>query len=155
MAFDAVVPWLLAFATLVLAFGRRVTKLFTTSVALGPGVVLAGQFVLALYGGYFGGAVGMLMVAFWAAGLGHDLAALNPMRVAQLAAIYLTAAGIFLVASDVGESPTVLGILLVGAVAGGFGGAHVARRLPAGVLRGLVLSSAVTSTTLYFLKELG
>lgn len=155
VAFDAVLPWLLAFATLVLAFGRRLTDLFSTSAALGPGVVLAGQFVLALYGGYFGGAVGMLMVAFWTAGLGHDLAALNPMRVAQLSAIYLTAAGIFLVASDVGESPAVLGVLVVGAVAGGFGGAHVARRLPAWLLRGLVLGSAVTSTTLYFVKDAG
>ncbi|MFC0629254.1 TSUP family transporter [Kribbella deserti] len=155
LAFDAVVPWLLAFATLVLAFGRRLTRLFRTSFSLSPGIMLTGQFVLALYGGYFGGAVGMLMVAFWTVGLGHELAALNPMRVAQLAAIYLTAAVIFLFGSDVVESPLLLGVLVVGAVAGGFGGGHVARRLPAWSLRVFVLTSAIVATTLYFVQGPG
>ncbi|MDT0543739.1 MULTISPECIES: hypothetical protein [Streptomyces] len=53
--------------------------------------VLIGQFVLAVYGGYFGGAVGILMLALWSIGLGLDAAVGKPMRIAQLAAIYLSA----------------------------------------------------------------
>ncbi|MFC4944344.1 TSUP family transporter [Pseudonocardia sp. GCM10023141] len=152
-SFDAAVPWLLGFATVVLAFGRRVSGRLVAwrgrPVGLGVGAVLAGQFVLAVYGGYFGGAVGILMLALWGIGLGLDTAVSNPMRVAQLAAVYLTATVAFLVASDVLADPGPPALVLVGALAGGHAGAHLARRLPGRVLRGAVLGTAVTMTVLY------
>lgn len=150
-SFDLLVPWLLAFATLVLVFGRRIAALLKTGVLSQP-TVLGGQFVLALYGGYFGGAVGIMMVAFWSIGLGLDPAAGNPPRVAQLAAIYCTAAAIFLLASDVADRPLMLASLIAGAVAGGFGGASIARRLPPHILRALVLTLATAMTAVYFVK---
>ncbi|MFD8863511.1 hypothetical protein ACFV1F_03760 [Streptomyces sp. NPDC059590] len=42
--------------------------------------------------------------------------------------------------------------MLVGAVAGGFAGAHLARRLPAWLPRGVVPATAVITTVLYFLR---
>jgi uncharacterized membrane protein YfcA len=150
-SFDRLVPWLLAFATLVLVFGRRIASLLKTGVLSQP-AILGGQFVLALYGGYFGGAVGIMMVAFWSIGLGLDPAAGNPPRVAQIAAIYCTAAAIFLLASDVADRPLMLASLIAGAVVGGFGGAVVARRLPPSVLRALVLTLAIAMTAVYFVK---
>jgi uncharacterized membrane protein YfcA len=150
-SFDLLVPWLLAFATLVLAFGRRVATALGAAT-FSQSSILAGQFVLALYGGYFGGAVGLMMVAFWSIGLGLDPAAGNPPRVAQLAAIYFTAAIIFLLASDVADRPWTLAALITGAVAGGFGGATVARRLSPPVLRALVLTLAIAMTVVYFVK---
>ncbi|QNE23169.1 sulfite exporter TauE/SafE family protein [Kribbella qitaiheensis] len=150
-SFDAVVPWLLACATLILAFGRRVAAALKTG-ALNQPTILGGQFVLALYGGYFGGAVGLMMVAFWSIGLGLDPARGNPPRVAQLAAIYFTATVIFLLASDVADRPTTLAALIAGAVAGGFSGATVARRLSPSVLRALVLTLAIAMTVVYFVK---
>ena len=155
-SFDAAVPWLLAFGTVVLAFGRRAAQALGAatgrSVALGPRAVLIGQFLLAIYGGYFGGAVGILMLALWSIGLGLDVAAGNAMRIAQVAAVYLTATALFLVASDVLRVPWALLAMLLGAVAGGFAGAHLARRLPARLLRGVVLATAATMTVLYFLR---
>lgn len=155
-SFAAAVPWLLAFATLLLAFGRRLSRALTAalgrSAALGPRAVLVGQFLLAVYGGYFGGAVGIMMLALWSVGLGLDPAVSNPMRVAQVGTVYLTATVLFLVASDALRTPGLLGAMLAGAVAGGFGGAHVARRLPAGPLRGVILGTAVAMTVLYFLR---
>ena len=96
----AAVPWLLAFATVVLAFGRRLTAALRLGQP-GPAAVLAGQFVLAIYGGYFGGAVGLMMLAFWTATTSLDPARGNPLRVMQVAAVYLTAAVIFVFAADV------------------------------------------------------
>ncbi|GCB52383.1 sulfite exporter TauE/SafE family protein [Streptomyces sp. NL15-2K] len=155
-AFDAAVPWLLAFATLLLAFGRRLFGALSSALdrplGMGSRTVLASQFLLSVYGGYFGGAVGIMMLALWSIGLGLDAAAGNPMRVAQVAAVYLSATALFLVASDALSSPLVLTTMLAGAVAGGFGGAHLARRLPARLLRGTVLTTAVTMTGLYFLR---
>jgi uncharacterized membrane protein YfcA len=155
-AFDAAVPWLLAFATMVLAFGPHLTRAVSTRlgrpVGMSSRTVVVGQFLLALYGGYFGGAVGILMLALWSAGLGLDAATGNPMRVTQVAAVYLSATALFLVASDALDAPLLLGGMLAGAVAGGFAGAHVARRLPARLLRGVILTTAVTMTILYFLR---
>ncbi|MFE3253963.1 sulfite exporter TauE/SafE family protein [Streptomyces sp. NPDC059209] len=158
-SFSAAVPWLLAFATALLAFGRPLSRALSTrrtaaggSVALSPRTVLVAQFVVAVYGGYFGGAVGIMMLAFWSIGLGLDAAAGNPMRIAQLAALNLSATVLFLFASDALRTPAVLVAMLVGAVIGGFAGAHLARRLPARLLRGTILTIAVSMTVLYFLR---
>ncbi|WP_420856167.1 sulfite exporter TauE/SafE family protein [Streptomyces abyssalis] len=155
-SFDVAVPWLLAFATLVLAFGRRLSGALSAalgrSFSMSPRAVLIGQFFVAAYGGYFGGAVGILMLALWSTGLGLDPAAGNPMRVAQLAAIFLSATVLFLFASDALRVPLMLAAMLAGAVAGGFAGGHLARRLPAALLRAVLLTTAVTTTVLYFLR---
>lgn len=156
-SFDTAAPWLLAFATVILAFGRRLSsglsRVLGRAVDMSSRAVLVGQFFLAVYGGYFGGAVGIMMMALWSIGLGLDAAASNPMRIAQLAAIYLSATVLFLVASDALSAPFLLSTMLVGAVAGGYGGAHLARRLPAWLLRGVILTTAVTTTVLYFLRH--
>ncbi|ANS63004.1 hypothetical protein SLINC_0780 [Streptomyces lincolnensis] len=155
-SFDAAVPWLLAFATVLFAFGGRLSGALRGTLdrplAPGPRTVLVMQFVLAVYGGYFGGGVGIMMLAVWSVGLGIDSATGNPMRIAQLAAIYVSATALFLAISDARSSPLVLTTMVAGAVAGGFGGAHLARRLPARLLRAVVLSTAVTMTVLYFLR---
>ncbi|MFE6685144.1 sulfite exporter TauE/SafE family protein [Streptomyces sp. NPDC057743] len=153
-SFDAAAPWLLASATLILAFGRRLPQalsgLLGRPVSMSSRAVLIGQFFLAVYGGYFGGAVGITMLALWSIGLGLDAAASNPMRVAQLAAVFLSAAVLFLFASDILGAPLVLAAMLVGAVAGGWAGAHLARRLSAALLRAIILAIAVVMTGMYF-----
>lgn len=156
-SFDAAVPWLLAFATVVLALRHRILRLLGAApeqaVGLGPRAVLTGQFLLAVYGGYFGGAVGILMLALWSIGLGLDPATGNPMRIAQVTAVYLSASALFLIASDALTEPHLLAAMLTGAVAGGFAGARLALRLPARALRGIVLGTAVTMTVLYFVRD--
>ena len=143
-------------ATVVLACGRRISRVLSIVQGRSAGMssrgVLIGQFFLSVYGGYFGGAVGIMMLALWSIGLGLDAADSNPMRIAQLAAIYLSATVLFLVASDALRAPLLLTVTLVGAVAGGFAGAHLARRLPAWLLRGVILTTAVIMTVLYFLR---
>lgn len=153
-SFDAAVPWLLAFATIVLAFGKRLTSALRLGRP-GPAAILAGQFLLAIYGGYFGGAVGLMMLAFWTATTTLDPARGNPLRVIQVAAVYLTAAVIFVFAADVLSQPWHLVTMLGGAIIGGYAGAHVVRRLPSTVLRGLVLSTAVLMTGLFFVRAFG
>ena len=155
-SFEVAVPWLLAFATVVLAFGRSALRAVSAALGrplgLSPRAVLVWQFFLSVYGGYFGGAVGILMLAVWSIGVGVDPAAGNPTRVTQVAAVYVAATVLFLFASDVAQAPLLPAVMLVGAVIGGVAGAQVARRLPARVLRGVVLGTAVTMTVVYFLR---
>jgi uncharacterized membrane protein YfcA len=119
---------------------------------MGSRAVLAWQFVISVYGGYFGGAVGILMLAVWTIGVGLDPAASNPTRVTQVAAVYVAATVLFLFWSDVLLAPLLPAGMLVGALAGGVAGAYVARRMPARLLRAVVLGTAATMTVLYFLR---
>ncbi|QNP72156.1 sulfite exporter TauE/SafE family protein [Streptomyces roseirectus] len=155
-SFDAAVPWLIAFATVALACGPRLSRTLASSrgraAVLSPRVLLAGQFLLGVYGGYFGGAVGILMMALWSVGTGLDAATGNPMRTAQVTAVYLSATVLFLTASNALSVPGHLTALLTGAVAGGFAGAHLGRRMPARLLQGVVLTTATAMTVLYFLR---
>ncbi|WP_435888548.1 sulfite exporter TauE/SafE family protein, partial [Streptomyces niveus] len=142
-SFGAAVPWLLAFATLVLAFGRRVSRALSTATGrpaearMSSRAVLVAQFLLAVYGGYFGGAIGIMLLAVWSIGLGLDTAASNPMRIAQVSAVNLSATALFLIASDALRTPLVVATMLAGGVAGGIAGAGHA---PFGSVRDVSLS---------------
>jgi len=137
----------------VLAGGRALSaRLARRRFALGAGSVLVGQLLLAVYGGYFGGAVGILMLAVWSIGLGVDAATGNPQRVTQLAAVYAAAAAVFLATTDILDDPGPVAAVLIGSIGGGLIGARVARRLSAPVLRGVVLAVATTMTVLYAVR---
>ncbi len=61
--FTLLVPWLVLFATTVFAWGSFVRKPGASNVHLGPANAALAQFVIAIYGGYFGGGIGFLMMA--------------------------------------------------------------------------------------------
>ena len=61
--FTRLVPWLVLFATAVFAWGSFLRKPGETTVHLGPAGAAIAQFVIAIYGGYFGGGIGFLMMA--------------------------------------------------------------------------------------------
>jgi uncharacterized protein len=61
--FARLVPWLVLFATTVFAWGSFFRKPGNTSVHFGPGSTALAQFLIAIYGGYFGGGIGFLMMA--------------------------------------------------------------------------------------------
>jgi uncharacterized membrane protein YfcA len=61
--FARLVPWLVLFGTAVFAWGSFFHRQGAASVRLGPAGTAFAQFVIAVYGGYFGGGVGFLMLA--------------------------------------------------------------------------------------------
>src|SRR3954469_12774826 len=65
VTFNALVPWLLRAATLIFAFGPRLVPKLRTLFRIGPAVLLTIQFVVGIYGGYFGGAMGIVMLAVY------------------------------------------------------------------------------------------
>jgi hypothetical protein len=79
-AFSFVLPWLLLIASLALAFGRRLGQLLRGRWHIHARAVLAVQFLLGIYGGYFGGAVGIMMIAMWGLLDKRDLKSLNAPR---------------------------------------------------------------------------
>ncbi len=147
--FDLVIPWLLALATLTFAFGARAGAAWRRAVRIGPATLPVIQFLISLYGGYFGGAVGLMMLAAW--GLltaSIDMKAMGPARTLLVSATNGAAVLLF-IASGVVRWPETL-VLLVGAVAGGYGGAHLTRHLPPALVRAVVLLLTATITVVFF-----
>src|SRR5262249_16123113 len=63
--FDVVIPWLLLAATLTFAFGPKIVRSSKRKSWLSPKALIVFQFLAGIYGGYFGGAVGIIMLAVW------------------------------------------------------------------------------------------
>ncbi len=81
--FDVVLPWLLAIATAALAFGSRLGEMLRRRWRIGAPAVLTAQFCLGVYGGYFGGGVGIMMMAVWSLLGDRTLKSFNAPRTAR------------------------------------------------------------------------
>jgi uncharacterized protein len=149
-AFAFVLPWLLLVASVALAFGRRIGEALRARWHIHAHAVLAVQFALGIYGGYFGGAVGIMMVAMWGLIDSCDLKHLNAPRTLLVSAANLVAVLAFIAAGAV-RWPETLAMLL-GAVVGGYGGARVGRRARPGLIRALTLLATSCITLAFFVK---
>ncbi|HVP65737.1 MAG TPA: sulfite exporter TauE/SafE family protein [Anaeromyxobacteraceae bacterium] len=144
-AFRAVVPWLILFAAALLAaqgpVARWVSRAIpSTSTTVPPALWLA-QLAISVYGGYFGAGIGILMLAAMAIFLPDTLQHANALKVLFSLLINGIAAVYFLVAGSVRLPEAAL--MMVAAVVGGWAGAHLAQRLPAWLMRLLVIAFAV------------
>ncbi len=151
--FDVVIPFLLLLATLTFALGARAGLALARLVRLGPRAMLAVQFVISIYGGYFGGAVGLMMMAAWSLLTANaDLKAMAPIRVLLVSVANGAAVAWFIGAGAVRwpEALTMLGA----SVAGGYLGALLTRVLPAASVRGFVVILTAVVTIGFFLRAM-
>jgi uncharacterized membrane protein YfcA len=148
--FDRVLPWLLLVATAVLVSGPRLGPAVRARFRAGLAIVLPIQLLLGIYGGYFGGAVGLMMMATWSLLDAADIKALNPPRTLLVAAANSIAVLCF-VAAGVVRWPEGF-LVAAGAICGGYGGAHVARHLPAYWVRAATILLATATTALFFVR---
>ena len=147
-AFDGLLPWLLLLGTLAFTFGRRAGDALQSRVRIGPGVILGAQVVLSVYAGYFGGGVGIMMLAVWSL-LGQvDLRAMSAGRTILVSAANLVAAACFAAFGPVHWRETA--VMLIAAVIGGYFGAVLARRVPGTVLRRFVIAFGLATTAVFF-----
>ena len=147
-AFDFIVPWLLLIGSLAFTFGKQAGVWLRQRMQIGRTTLLVSQGALAIYGGYFGGAVGIMMMAVWAL-FGHDdIKALNASRTLLVGATNLVAVVCFALAKMVLWPQTL--VMLVAAALGGYLGAHVGKRLPVPVVRALISTFGFSMTALLF-----
>jgi uncharacterized membrane protein YfcA len=151
---DQLLPWLLLVATLAFAGGRQVGNWARArGLRIGLSPVLAVQFVLSVYGGYFGGGVGIMMMAVWTLLDGADVKTMTPTRIILVTFTNATAVICFALAGGVSWPPTIA--MAVGSALGGYGGAGLAGRLSPLVIRLVVLAMAVTMTAVFFVRAYG
>ena len=164
-AFGTLVPWLVLTAAVLFMLQPPLVKFVRKRQkdAHDPGSgVLAGlvgfQFLVAVYGGYFGAGIGILMLtALGFMGVG-DIHKMNGVKTV-LAVVINTITVIVVVAHGLIEGgPTAIGLIywpFAGAMAGaaivgGYGGARVARRLPPMVIRVVVVVIGFGLAAYYF-----
>lgn len=147
-AFDLIIPWLVLYAFVVLAFGKRAADWLKARVAIGRGTLVAAQALLGLYGGYFGGGVGMMTTATYGLLAGHTPRELFAPRTLMLAVANAAAAIVFVAAGMVRWAACLP--MLAGAIVGGWAGAHLGKRLPPAAVRAWTLLVTGATTIVFF-----
>ncbi len=151
--FERLVPFLLLAATLLFTFSAQLREKLERLGRPGLPVVAVAQLAIAVYGGYFGGGMGLVMLAVFALLGPKDLNAMNALKSALGAAINLTALATFIFAGVV-DWPRAL-VMAAGSVAGGFLAAATARRLDARKVRRAVVVFGWALTAAFFVKTFG
>lgn len=151
--FDLIVPWLVLYAFVVLAFGKRASAWLAERVSIGARTLIAAQVLLGVYGGYFGGGVGLMMTATYGLLAGLHPRTMFAPRTLMLTVANAAAAIVFVVTGMIHWASCVP--MLLGGLAGGWAGAIVGKRLPHGVVRWWTLLVSGGTTLVFFWRAYG
>jgi uncharacterized membrane protein YfcA len=139
-AFDAIVPALILLAVVLVIVGPRLNVLVAKREGAPPHggpAVLAATFFCGIYGGYFGAAQGILLMAFLGILLDDSMQRLNAVKNVLAGLDNLVAAVVFILSTEVAWGAVAL--IAIGSTAGGQLGGMYGRRLPPTVLRGIIV----------------
>ncbi|MBO0782701.1 MAG: sulfite exporter TauE/SafE family protein [Ktedonobacteraceae bacterium] len=155
--FERLIPFLLLLATLLFAFSGPITarlrlrdigKVQLTRRNL-VGISVA-QLVISVYGGYFGGGIGILMLATLALMGMEDIHAMNALKTLLATFINGIAVVTFIIAGIVSWPQAI--VMVIGAIAGGYGGAYYARKINPKWIRLFVIVVGLVLTVYFFIQ---
>jgi uncharacterized membrane protein YfcA len=158
--FDWLVPFLLLFATVLFMSHAAISKFSGIRIVEAHGAPpsrlrLAGgvlfQLGVAVYGGYFGAGIGILMLASLSMQGFEDVHQMNTLKVMLGFLINIVAAGYFIMSGLV-EWPSAL-IMMLGTVMGGYAGAHLAQRVPQQGVRGVITAIGILISAVMFYRQ--
>ncbi len=152
-SFTQLIPILLFAATTLFILGPRLTKAtqhMTAALTVESPFGIALQFAIAIYGGFFGAAMGILMLALLGILGMHELRRANALKVLLSTVVNGVAVIPFLLARAIAWDAALF--MCVGAIAGGYVGAGLVKRLPSNVVRSFVIFVAVTMTAYFTWK---
>jgi uncharacterized membrane protein YfcA len=150
-AFQAVVPVLIALGCVLVVLQPRISRRVAARAESrgverpehGAAWVWVLVFLAGVYGGYFGAAQGVLLMAILGVGLTESMQRNNATKNVLAMLVNLVAAVLFVIVAHVDY--TVAGLIAVGSVIGGQIGATVGRRLPSWALRGFIVLVGVAA----------
>jgi uncharacterized membrane protein YfcA len=150
-----VLPWLMLGATLLFAFGKHLTGRISAGIshdATNASVAGASLFELlvAVYGGYFGGGIGIMNLAMLSALGMTDIHAMNKLKV-LLGGIINGVASVTFIATRAIVWPQAI-VMSAGSVIGGLSSAHFAQKLPQSWVKSLVILVGTAMTIYFFIR---
>ena len=153
-AFTALVPALIGGATILFAFSERIKRWIdsrgrVTGTASSPrvGPQLVAFLPVAVYGGYFGAGMSVMLLAILSAGFFRDLRTANVVKNLIAGLTSAVAAAVFIAQEAVAWTPVLA--MMAGALAGGFAGGRLVRILPAPWVRAVIITAGAILTAVY------
>ncbi|HEV2365712.1 MAG TPA: sulfite exporter TauE/SafE family protein [Caulobacteraceae bacterium] len=147
--FARLLPWLVLIATALFAWGSWRPQSEEKAARLSKAGAVAAQFAIAVYGGYFGGGIGFLMLAALSAA-GLAVRAAGSTKNVLAGAMNAAAVAIFLFTPAIPWAR--VGVVCAGAVLGGFVGARLLQRVDERWIRAFVVVLGVALTVGLFLR---
>ncbi len=155
--FEALVPWLILSATALLAAEpwlkkSVVRRLESPSAGARPHLlgVAAAAFAGSVYGGYFGAGLGIILLALFSLVLPDSLTRVNALK--QTVSLLANGAAAVLFAATGNVVWAAAAVMAVGALLGGALGGRFADRVPATVLRAVIVALGLAVATVYFVR---
>ncbi|GGR41718.1 putative membrane protein YfcA [Nocardioides luteus] len=154
--FESVVPWLILGTCVLVGVQPRLSRFVREHtghseprlrVSPGTGVFAT---LTGLYGGYFGAGSGVMMMAVLGLGTDLEFRTVNALKTFAVMASNVVATIIFLAIADLDWRA--VGLLAAGSVIGGYVGSHIGRRLPATVLRSLIVVVGIGAAILMLVR---
>ena len=149
--FTGIVPWLLLFATVLFAAGPAIARRAMAASASGHGLARwrePGLMAVAIYGGYFNGGLGILLMALYTVAGETRLNTVNALKNLNSLVLSWLSVAAFVVAGAIAWKEGLL--MMVAATAGGYFGARWSKALPvAWVRRGVIVTGLVMSAVFF------
>jgi uncharacterized membrane protein YfcA len=143
-AFERIVPILILVACALVALQPRLSRAIATrrivagrSHGEGGLALFGGVYLTGIYGGYFGAAQGVILIALLAILVDDELRRLNGLKILLASVVNGVAAALFILVTPIAWPPAIL--IAIGSIVGGQLGAHVGRRLSPFALRTLII----------------
>jgi len=157
-AFDVIVPFLIVFACALMAFQDRISvytehhrAAFAARGGMPPAMYVS-MFMLGVYGAYFGAALGIMTLAVFMILLNDNIQRLNALKGMSSLIINALAVAVFAFSDYIEWAPAA--VMAVGAIAGGYLGVGVARRLGKEWLRVAVIGYGLIVAAVLFARLL-
>jgi hypothetical protein len=153
--FLKVLPWLLLGATLLFAFGKHLTGRIAAGISSDASrAAITGaaifELMVAVYGGYFGGGIGIMNLAMLAALGMTDIHDMNALKVVLGGVINGVATITFVITGAIVWPQAI--VMTAGAILGGYFGAHWAQKLPQSWIRNFVILVGAAMTVYFFVR---
>jgi uncharacterized membrane protein YfcA len=149
--FLRLLPWLLLLAAVTFTFAGRIERAFRGLSLHSGWLAVILQFAIAVYGGYFGGGMGIMMLAVLALAGMTNIHEMNGVKSMLAVVINGVALAEFIALGAIAWAPGLL--MMAGGIAGGYAGAATARRVDQRLVRALIVVVA-WAMTLYFFVTL-
>lgn len=152
--FSGIVPWLLLFATLLFAAGPAMARRAAAASREGQGLAKWREpalLAVAVYGGYFNGGLGILLMALYTVTGESRLNVVNALKNLNSLVLSWLSVAAFVLAGAIAWREGLL--MMLAATAGGFFGARWSRRLPAPWVRAGVIVTGLVMSALFFARH--
>ena len=149
-AFSAIVPFLLLFATTAFLFGDRFKSWAGQKIQSSQSEGLWGLFFVSLYGGYFNGGLGIVLLALFALWGWRDIHLMNGLKNGLSFVLSAISVLTFAIAGIVVWPKAVL--MMIFAIIGGYAGAYLAKRIPVSIVRFIVAAIGYGMATIFFYR---